>query len=204
LKNRDIIFVIKSDTVNLDNYTIKDVPGSSGRLDVISRCILSALLNNNKFDLNCKIWVFLKGYNTLKFDPSDLIYSKFPKNELLLADYIVKLLQLKNNDPNDERGNPLISSLTENITIMEYLKRIKKTNKDNIFVLKEEGKDFFNGISQGSNQNKLYFIIGNQCEDFINSKEFLQFNFSEVSLGKTSYLASQVVRLIKLNINYFL
>ncbi|TFF63532.1 MAG: tRNA (pseudouridine(54)-N(1))-methyltransferase TrmY, partial [Promethearchaeota archaeon] len=39
-----LIFFIKSESVNLKNYTIKDIPGSSGRLDVISRCLLSGLL----------------------------------------------------------------------------------------------------------------------------------------------------------------
>ncbi len=46
----NLIFFIKSATVDLKNYTIKDIPGSSGRLDVISRCILAAILSNNNFE----------------------------------------------------------------------------------------------------------------------------------------------------------
>ena len=76
-----IIFFIKSKTVNIDKYNIKDIPGSSGRLDVISRCILSAILNNNDFERKTQIWVFLDLYSTFIFNPESFDYKIFPKNE---------------------------------------------------------------------------------------------------------------------------
>ena len=77
----NIIFLIKSETVNIDNYTIKDIPGSSGRLDVISRCILSSLIDNDKFDDNVQIWIFFNTYGTFIFNTTNLSFSEFPKNE---------------------------------------------------------------------------------------------------------------------------
>ena len=64
----NLTFFIKSPTVNLNNYTIKDIPGSSGRLDVISRCILAAILSEGDFEVNVKIWVFLDNYGTYVFE----------------------------------------------------------------------------------------------------------------------------------------
>lgn len=204
MKGYKIIFLIKSDTIILDNYTIKDIPGSSGRLDVISRCIISALLNGKGFDMNYIIWVFFKRYKTLKFDPFDLDYKEFPKNELLLSDYIVKLLKAEDSADLNRDHNPLKSILVENTSFLEALKELKKENKSNIFVLKESGKKFLDVFSTQLLKKELYIIIGNQAEDFINSEAFLNLNFPELSLGAKSYLASQVIRLIKLNINLFL
>ena len=59
-----IIFFINSKTVCIEDYNIKDVLGSSGRLDVISRCILAAILNIDGFDKNTQIWAFLDKYGT--------------------------------------------------------------------------------------------------------------------------------------------
>jgi len=50
-----IVFFIKSASVDLSKYTIKDLPGSSGRLDVTVRCILAALLNNVGFEKDIQI-----------------------------------------------------------------------------------------------------------------------------------------------------
>ena len=90
-----LTFLIKSTTVSLNNYTIKDIPGSSGRLDVISRCILAALLDKDYFDLRVNIWVFLDNYGTLVFDPQAFDYDTFPKNELRFSDCLVDLLLKK-------------------------------------------------------------------------------------------------------------
>ncbi|MFW9896782.1 MAG: hypothetical protein ACFFD7_13335, partial [Candidatus Thorarchaeota archaeon] len=84
----NLYFFIRSQTINLDNYTIRDIPGSSGRLDVISRCILAALLGKEGFERNIGIWVFLDNYGTYIFN-SNLNYEIFPKNELLLTDHFV-------------------------------------------------------------------------------------------------------------------
>jgi len=92
-----LIFFIKSKTININNYTIKDIPGSSGRLDVISRCILSAILRNNDFERNIQIWVFLDRYGTFIFNPEFFNYEIFPKNELRFTDYFVKFLQKYHN-----------------------------------------------------------------------------------------------------------
>ncbi|TXT62594.1 MAG: putative tRNA (pseudouridine(54)-N(1))-methyltransferase [Promethearchaeota archaeon] len=204
MKNYSITFLIKSDTVNLDHYTIKDIPGSSGRLDVISRCILSALLNENGFDNNSQIWVYFKNYKNLQFDPHKLNYEGFPKTELLLSDYIVNLLKSRENCENKPYENSIDSIGEGDSSILETLRYINRKKKRNLYVLKETGSPFSKAIEELTSISDLYFIIGNQCEDFINSEAFLNLNIPELSLGTKSYLASQVVRLVKLNIQKIL
>ncbi|GAH86872.1 unnamed protein product [marine sediment metagenome] len=84
-----IIFFIKSSTVDISKYTIKDIPGSSGRLDVISRCVLAAILGKGNFEKDIQIHLFLDRYGTFIFDPENLDFDIFPKNEILFTDYFV-------------------------------------------------------------------------------------------------------------------
>ena len=75
----NIVIFINSKTVNINEYNIKDIPGTSGRLDVISRCILAALLRNNNFERNVQIWIFLDRYGTFFFSSEFFDYEVFPK-----------------------------------------------------------------------------------------------------------------------------
>ena len=193
-----IIFFINSKTVNIGKYNIKDIPGSSGRLDVISRCILSALLSNNDFERETQIWVFLERYGTFIFDPESFNYRIFPKNELLLTDYFVDFLQ-KYRANEDLKLNPLNKIKSSNLNIVEAINHFKKLNHS-LFVLHEQGQDFFKLLNNIREKGNIVFIIGSQDDEFINSKELLALNLPSISFGNQSYLASSVIRLLKLHI----
>lgn len=194
-----LIFFIKSETVNITNYIIKDIPGTTGRLDVISRCILSALLSDNDcFEKNVQIWVFLDNYGTFVFNTEQLEYDTFPKNELLLTDYFVDLIKKNMVKDNDEIH--LLSPVE--ISKMTYIKAIEHFIDLNyrIFILEENGEDFFKIVKKIDSQQNLLFIIGNQSGVKINSMELNALKLASVSLGTQSYLASSVIRLIKLHL----
>ncbi|MFX0187270.1 MAG: hypothetical protein ACFE8A_05990 [Candidatus Hodarchaeota archaeon] len=197
-----IIFFVESPSVDISKYTIKNLPSSSGRLDVISRCILAALLNKDRFERNVQIWIFLEKYGTFIFDSEQLEYDNFPKNELLLADFLVCLIQ-NNNSTIKLNDNPLSSVQISKMDIFDALKQFKKLNYD-IFVLSEEGVDFFTCINELYSKDNMIFVIGSQSGEFISSKELSAMDFTNISLGAQSYLASSVIRLIKLYIMKFL
>jgi len=197
----NLIFFIKSTTVNIDNYTIKDIPGSSGRLDVISRCILSAILSRDSFEKNIQIWVFLDRYGTFIFNPEFLEYEIFPKNELLFTDYFVDLMQ-KYPINEDQHLNPLNSIRSSKMSITEAIKHFKKLDY-NLYILYEQGKDFFKLLNHIREKEKIVFIIGSQEDEFLNSKELLAFKIPTISIGNQSYLASSVIRLLKLHLMAF-
>lgn len=194
----NLIFFIKSGTVNLDNYTIKDIPGSSGRLDVISRCILAAILSTGDFEKKIQIWVFLDNYGTFVFNPELLDYRNFPKTELMLTDHFVTFL-LKSKLGEKPNYNPLNSVITSNMNIIEAIKKFQKINYS-IFALKEDGNDFFKVKSKIQEKREILFIIGSQEDEFLNSKELLALKIPTISIGNQSYLASSVIRLLKLHI----
>ncbi|MFX1394449.1 MAG: hypothetical protein ACFFAH_12860 [Promethearchaeota archaeon] len=198
----NIIFFIKSASIDLNKYTIKDLPGSSGRLDVISRCILAALLNKDNFERKIQIWVFLEKYGTFIFNSERLEYATFPKNELLLADYLVDLIQ-GSDSPNKLKENPLNSVQILKIDIFEALKQFKELNYV-ILVLNENGEDFSKYFNEFHLKGDIIFVIGSQSGEFICSKKLLAMDFPNISLGTQSYLASSVIRLIKLYLLKFL
>ncbi len=135
-----LIFFIKSETVDISNYTIKNIPGSSGRLDVISRCILAALLNQEDFEKKVEIWVFLEDYGTFIFNPGDLQYKNFPKNELMLTDYFVSFLHALDSTEK-LNNNPLNSIKASKMSMTKAIESFKK-KKISIYIHKERGKIF--------------------------------------------------------------
>ena len=194
----EVLFFIKSSSVDITNYTIKDIPGSSGRLDVISRCILAALLNQKGFNNNIQIWVFLEKYGTFIFDPESLDEEVFPKNEILLTEYFVDLILNRTGQLRYSK-NPLKRIKYINQDIFNTLKAYKK-QKYSIYVLDESGKDFFKYIKEISSQEHIIFVIGSQTGEILKSIELIELNLPNLSLGTQSYLASSVIRLIRLNL----
>ena len=193
-----LIFFIKSGTVNITKYSIKDIPGSSGRLDVISRCILAALLAKDGFEKKIQIWVFLDKYNTYLFDSEKLNYEIFPKNEIYLTDCFVNFLRMNTLDRKNS-GNPLYAVEVSELSMIEAIKDFLKLNYE-IFVLKEDGTEFKIQRSKIQEKKDIIFIVGSQEDDFINSKELLSLNLPTISIGNQSYLASSVIRLLKLHL----
>jgi tRNA (pseudouridine54-N1)-methyltransferase len=193
-----IIFFIKSKTINIDKYNIKDIPGSSGRFDVISRCILAALLGNDNFDKNIQIWIFLDHYGTFIFSPEFFNYEIFPKNELRFTDYFVKFLQEYHNT-REQSLNPLSSIRESNMNIIEAINHFKKLNF-NLYILCEQGQDLFKLLRNIQEKGNNVFIIGSQEDEYLYSKELLALKIPMISIGNQSYLASTVIRLLKLHI----
>ncbi|TFF97264.1 MAG: hypothetical protein EU547_04765 [Promethearchaeota archaeon] len=199
-----LTFLIQSNTVNIENYTIKDIPGSSGRLDVVARCILAAVMNDYGFDKNVQIIIFFKRYGGFKFNPNKLNFKSFPKDELQLSDALFHLIMNRHNE-NYLQNNPMGSIKQIKNSMIRYIKKTQQQKENIIFVLKETPKKLIDSIEKLRKLSKnrhLIFIVGNQSEDFINSEDFNNLNLQEISLGSQSYLASSVMRLVKLNLHH--
>ena len=195
----NLIYFIESATVDISKYTIKDIPGSSGRLDVISRCVLSALTLNNKLEKGVQIWIFLAKYGTFIFD-SDLFNDElFPKNEILLTDFFVDFIKKKKKHES-YLENPLNSIKCSDLGIFDAIKNYTKKNYK-VYLLNENGIDFKKVFKELSSKDNLLFILGDQTGDLLNDKELKELNLTNLSLGNRSYLASSTIRLIKMNLH---
>ncbi|MHA2269384.1 MAG: hypothetical protein ACXAB8_16415 [Promethearchaeota archaeon] len=193
-----IIFFIKSSTIDVSRYTIKDIPGSTGRLDVISRCVLAAMLGKHKFEKDIHIHSFLDRYGTFIFEPGNFDFDNFPKNEVLFTDYFVDLLK-NYHTRKDEHLNPLEQVRTSKMSMVEAILFFQNMDY-NIFLLRESGSNFLDFRNSIQKMNKILFILGSQEDEFLDSKEILDLNLSMISIGSQSYLASSVIRLLKLHL----
>jgi len=193
-----IIFFIKSSTIDIGKYTIKNIPGSSGRLDVISRCVLAAILGDDNFEKDIHIYLFLERYGTFIFEPENLDFDIFPKNEILFTDYFVEFLQNYHFRKN-QHLNPLDLVRTSKMSLIEAIKHFQKLNY-RIFILKEGGRDFLNLKNTIQKMDNIVFILGSQKDEFLDSKELGELKIPIISIGSQSYLASSVIRLLKLHL----
>ena len=193
-----LFFFVKSATVNIAKYTIKDIPGSSGRLDVISRCILSALLRNNTLEKGVQIWAFLDKYGTFIFNSDRFNNKNFPKNEILLTDLFVEIIK-KANKQESFLESPLAAVKISQSNIFDVIKNFSKKNYK-IYALSEKGIDFNKEFRKLNSEDNLLFIVGDQSGDLLNNIELKKLNLKNISLGNRSYLASSTIRLIKINL----
>ena len=194
----NLIFFIKSGTVDISKYTIKDIPGSSGRLDVISRCVLSALTTDTDLEENIQIWVFLDKYGTFVFDSYLFNDEAFPKNEILLTDFFVEFIK-KTKKREMYTETPLDSIKYSKLDIFDAIKNfIEKKYK--IYVLEENGIGFKEIFEELNSKDNLLFIIGDQSGELLKNNELKKLNLVDISLGDRSYLASSTIRLIKINL----
>ncbi|MHA1933282.1 MAG: hypothetical protein ACW96X_12115, partial [Promethearchaeota archaeon] len=167
-----VIFFIKSSTIDISRYTIKDIPGSSGRLDVISRCVLAAILGKANFEKDIQIHLFLDRYSTYHFNPEKLDFDVFPKNEILFTDYFVDLLQNYHKRGN-QYPNPLNLVRTSKMSMIEAITHFQNLNYS-IFILKEGGKDFISLKNTIQQMDNILFILGSQKDEFLDSKELAE------------------------------
>ena len=123
-----------------------------------------------------------------------LDYETFPKDELSLADCFADLIRNK-----DLENNPLNAVKSLQISIFDALRQYQELGYK-IFVLKEKGKDFFHYSEEYHMEKDILFVIGNQSGDLIKSKKLQSMKFPSLSLGSQSYLASSVIRLIKMSL----
>jgi len=188
-----IIFFINSKTVNLDKYNIKDIPGSSGRLDVISRCILAALMENDEFQEKVQVWAFLETYGTYIFNSEFFTYNYFPKNEINFTNYFVKFLQ----GERDLSLNLLSQVKESEMNLIDAISYFKDLNYS-LYILSERGQNFFDLLSSIKEKKNIVFILGSQEDEYIYSKELSALKIPTISIGNQSYLASSVIRLLKL------
>ena len=184
----NLVFFIQSKTVNLQNFTIKDLPGSSGRFDVVCRCILSAIYNNCNLEKSVQIWVFLPQYGTYIFNSRELNSHKFPKNELSLAKKFANFILQNDQELKIQKNNMNVFE-----AINEFIKKDYK-----IIVLSERGQSFENFLEESKDFNDLLCIIGDQTGDLLESNELNKLDLQHLSFGTKSYLASSIIRLVKM------
>ncbi|MHA1232647.1 MAG: hypothetical protein ACTSRP_08815 [Candidatus Helarchaeota archaeon] len=199
------IIIEATKTKTSPNFLIQDIPGTSGRLDVIIRCILAINSLPTFIKNNIIFTTILNGAP----DPPKLFkfyFSKlnFPDDEINAALFFKKLIEktmkiditdAENvHNSNKIEINPGIIYIRSDI--INYLKKIMIKEFPIIF-LHESGNSFRKNIIpylKLNDYSNLYVIIGDQSGYNSQTYKFLEDNFRKFKLkGNKSYLSSQCI-----------
>ncbi len=195
------IFIIKaSKAITSPKFSMKNIAGSSGRLDVVCRCILNAFKVNGKIRTNTTFYAVLEGPPK----PSKLIIVNgeklinFPNNEIEVAKIIRDLLKIEEGEHSIFKGFSIMK-----MDFKKLIKNLKSQKNLELIYLHQNGKDIrkFN-----FNLNKNYaFILGDHIGLDPFSEKFLDsLKIPRISLGPVIYLSSQCIVIVHEELDRFI
>ena len=179
-----ILFARKAKTS--PEFNIEDLPSSGGRMDLVARCISSAIFISYAIRKDTRIFIVLNGPPdppiTICFDGQ---ITNVSPDERSIALWIQKVLSLKIDKGWKRTRNGIL------IARKSFQELIKELAKDSSFyILHEKGKK-----TKKIKKNPV-FIIGDHLDLLPKEKKFALRYGEKLSLGKTSYLASSCISIL--------
>ena len=171
--------------VTSPDFSLDDLPGSGGRMDLVARCVCSALWISHDLRRDSCIHVVACG------SPNPPVVISFYGNRLRgvspdernIAAWIKKTLARKRKNPGINIRKLSFQQLVEEIA-----------PEGNIFyVLHEKGRD----IARVKLKADPVFILGDHIGLPRKEEKFVErFEYEQISLGTISYLASQCITVL--------
>lgn len=186
-------FILWSRAITSPNFNLKDLPSSGKRLDIVARCIISALWLSHKLREETQIFAVLNGApsppKTLLFTPE---IKRVSPDERSIALWIKKALS-KHAGRRDK----------EWVSLSNGIKISGKSFQDVIKDLKEESCNFYLLHERGKNIEEIeikenpVFVLGDHKGIPKNEEAFVLREGEKISLGKKSYLASSCISIVQ-------
>jgi len=189
------IFILKASTARTDNkFTIKDLPGTSGRLDVVCRCILSSLLLSEDHRVDTIFYAVLEGppRPSITVEVNGEKIEELPRDELKVA-LILKGLLDPEKTPDIVSGFKLMNKGFQDIVE-------EKLCESETYFLHRAGKSINEVLSGFLNLKRpqLTFILGDHIGLNQNDIKYLvERGIKPISLGPKEYLGSHCISLIQ-------
>ncbi len=184
--------VLSRKGITSPDFNFKDLPGFCGRIDLLARCVNSALWVSHGIRRDVVFHTILQG----KPDPPKYIrfegdkLKKVPPDERGIALFIQKALERYQEGKEIESTPGIFVS-------KKSLQEVVKENSDKeIYILHEKGIPI-NEVEIGENP---FFILGDHIGLPKKDEKFCLRFGKKVSLGKKSYLASHCITIV----NYLL
>ncbi|MFX0096285.1 MAG: tRNA (pseudouridine(54)-N(1))-methyltransferase TrmY [Candidatus Hodarchaeota archaeon] len=187
------IFVVKSGTAHtIPDFSIKDIPGTSGRLDVVCRCLISAF-GKKREKQNTDFYGLLEGEPL----PPRLIavegrrLQRLPDDEFEVAKIMSQLLGKPSEVEKVLDEWPGISICPKNFNrITDELK-----GEGALFYLHQKGQDIRD--FDFPRDNHLVFVMGDHMGLGKADENVLRgLGAIQISVGPLTYLASQCITLV--------
>ena len=185
-------FIIKANEAHTRaDFKLNDLPGTSGRIDVLCRFLNAAFLLSHGFRKNVRVWLILYGPP----DPPKAIRFEGPKLRVRLnpdegstAKLIMRALKAGEDLREPGKEVEVYPGLyVSNRTFEDVIRLTVKNSK--LYYLHEDGKPI-GEVRFGKN---VSFVLGDHKGLSGEDEAFLNGIVERVSVGRKSYLASHVV-----------
>ncbi len=190
-------FIIKANKARTSpDFKLSDLPGTSGRIDVLCRFLNSAFLLSHGFRKNVRVWLLLYGPpnppKAIRFEGPKLRVRLNP-DERSTAKLIMKALKAGEGLKEPGKEVEVYPGLyVSNRTFEDVIRMTLKNSR--LYYLHEEGKPI-EKVSFGGN---VAFVLGDHEGLNKEDETFLEGIAEKVSVGKKSYLASHVVAYVNI------
>lgn len=182
-------FLIIGHKAVTETFSLNDLPGAAGRMDILCRCVNSALFLSHDLRRDVRVFLILKGMPSppklIRFDGSEVRY--LSPDERSAASLIKKALEKKAQDFWTE-STPGVSVRKGDID--GILKELDKK----IIYLREDGDDIRN---KNVNESDLLYVLGDHLgltED--EEKIIMGYNPEIISIGPLSLHADHCIVLL--------
>jgi tRNA (pseudouridine54-N1)-methyltransferase len=185
-----------SDARTSADFNLRDLPSSSGRLDVVCRCAIASLLEN---ELIRKDTIFLASLEgppnpplTLRFDGGML--TNLPFSEIGVAKDLKRMLEnLSRQSTKNAHREGLDVERRSFIESVEYQLEISKPSR--LYYLHEGGSDI-RDLDMDPDTSCIFALGSNKGLTAEDEKVLDRLDAQRISVGPISYLSSQVITLV--------
>ena len=190
-------FIIKAnEAYTRPDFKLSDLPGTSGRVDVLCRFLNSAFLLSHGFRKNVRVWLLLYGPpappKAIRFEGPRLKVRLNP-DERSTAKLIMKALEVGEGLKDPGKEVEVYPGLyVSNRTFEDVIRMTLKNSA--LYYLHGEGKPAREVKFSGN----VAFILGDHKGLSREDEAFLDGIAERVSVGRKSYLASHVVAYINI------
>ncbi len=177
--------------VTSSDFTLKDLPGSGGRMDLNARCVISALWLSRDLRRDSRMVFSLNGPSdpplAMAFDGKEL--QRVTPDERNIGLWIKKVLERRDEVDGDWK------EVHDGIYLSEksFQELIKDRQDRNLYVLHESGE----GIRTADIKEDPVFILGDHIGLPRKEEGFVErFGAEKISLGPESYFSTQSIVLV--------
>jgi len=177
--------------VTSSDFTLKDLPGSGGRMDLNARCVISALWLSRDLRRDSRMVFSLNGPSdpplAMAFDGKEL--QRVTPDERNIGLWIKKVLERRDEVDGDWK------EVHDGIYLSEksFQELIKDRQDRNLYVLHESGED----IRSTDIKEDPVFILGDHIGLPRKEEGFVErFGAEKISLGPESYFSTQSIVLV--------
>ncbi len=171
-------------------FFLKDLPGSGGRMDLVARCVISALWLSRDMRRDSRIVFSLNGPPdpplAISFDGGEL--ERVSPDERNISIWIKKTLKQRKDVGEDW----LETHKGIQISRKSFWNLLEERKDKNLYILQEEGDD----IREVKPRGEDIFVLGDHIGLPENGKFAEKFGAKRISVGPESYFSSQSISIV--------